>query len=47
MNVVGIPLDHEPTKKRAHATSFVSFRFFFLSTNSRRRMTPKLVSWRI
>jgi len=28
MNVVGIPLAHEPTKKRAHATPFVIFRFF-------------------
>jgi hypothetical protein len=29
MNVVGIPLAHVPTKKKAHATSFVIFRFFF------------------
>jgi len=29
MNVVDIPLAHEQTKKRAHATSFVIFRFFF------------------
>ncbi len=28
MNLVGIPLAHEPTKKRAHATPFVICRFF-------------------